>query len=282
MLFYINYYALRAARAVSRSAAGDGTFDARLCRYCMPARKNVFVRPERVVQVVGIPRSGTTLVGALLGAHRRTLSLIEPFLSYVKNGSFAWTDASGAGRVCFRPPLRFINRVTSGVGGKDLLAFKETWRNERQDYFPNSDFIRRNAEGGVRTIAVLRDPRAIWRSFVRRPGTEYEGAPGDAFVSNWNSYCEWMVEQKLFCVRYEDLMLQPDAETGRLFSYLGLPSLEKPIRLACVYGHGDERGQSGEAIAPRFSDVDEGLAPQVSRTILDSCGGWMRRLGYLR
>jgi hypothetical protein len=280
ILFYVNYYALRAGRAVASGVGRNGSFDACLMRMCMPVRNDLFSRPEKVVQVVGIPRSGTTLVGALVGAHPGALSLLEPFLSYLKNGSFKWTDPERGGRISFVPPVRFINRFTEG--GRGLLVFKETWRNERQSYFPNSAFIRQNTESSIRTVGVLRDPRAIWRSFMRREGNEYEGPPGEAFIHNWNSYCKWVVGHDLFCIRYEDLMKGPDTEAERLFSYLGLPPLQAPIRLVHAIGHGDARAQSSETFEPRYVDAEEGLAPSISARIVRGCGEWMRRLGYLR
>lgn len=214
-------------------------------------------------QVVGMPRSGTTLITTILNAHDNILCLSEPFRQWFYRGEVEYA-LPGQDRVSLwkgHPSKLLIHLCQEKERG--LIGFKETYVGGT-DFQSTDFFIQRNHNLGLvaRTIAQVRDPRDIWASMLKSPkrtSTDPELIKG--FAQCWNEFCAWIREQGVFFIRYEDLVTVPERELARLAEYLGIDYTDQLLHPAPILGAGDRKGREGGKI---FSSSIGGHARRIS------------------
>jgi hypothetical protein len=236
--------------------------------------------PGTPILVCGGERSGTTLLTALLDGHSQVLVFpVETFFferyrecpnrsigSWVEElvesqecrklvwygrrsrADGQWSDFDYAGFIArFRslalsrgrpagvlPSLLEAYGYVSGQGCKRYWLEKTPW---------NEFSLVRAARwyAGLRALYVLRDPRAVYCSVLRKAARESGGVrtvPVVEFMSRWaRSLLAW--EQFVasggngLLVRYEDLASDPRASMARICSFLDIPYepvLERPLK----------------------------------------------------
>jgi hypothetical protein len=210
----------------------------------------------RPIIIVGVPRSGTTLLRVLLGAHPLVLGLPEtPWLlgSYGDGASLRalltslaedpmgvvknvkGTDASDvfdAGRAfleaLFAPCLARRRKKFVVLKTPDDIKFLEFL----VALFPDAYYVH-----------ICRDGRDVALSYVAKKGRwfpRHDGRGGVDFFTMLRRWHVWESKARRILaggvpglrLRYEDLVTRPEAEVRRLCDFLGLPFEPGMLRFA--------------------------------------------------
>lgn len=241
-----------------------------------------------VAQVVGTPRSGSTLLATMIDGHSEAACLIEPFLAWLQFGSFDynWNKFSleDVERFRYWCPHKLIAKLCRD-SSLEVIAFKETFRTPQHPTFPSQHFIESNYEedGTDVTVAIIRDPRDTWSSVIRRH-SHFEGdeATLSELLDAWNQLCSWVRSEDLTFVRYEDIASDPSTVEVAL-QRLDLemePSVGHPEG---TKGFGDQAAQSGGPIlTSSVGSYRQNLDAQVVHQIISSCSRNMRKFDYIK
>jgi hypothetical protein len=211
----------------------------------------------RPIIIVGVPRSGTTLLRVLLGAHSLVLGLPEtPWLlgaygdgaslrafltvladaptGYVANVKGAQAaDVFEAGRAfveaLVRPALARRGKERVVLKTPDDIRFLEFLA----ALFPDACYVH-----------ICRDGRDVALSYVAKKGRwfpRHDGRGGVDFFTMLRRWHAWESKARRIlagggvsslCLRYEDLVTRPEAEVRRLCDFLGLPFEPAMLRFA--------------------------------------------------
>jgi len=220
-----------------------------------------------VVFVVGLPRSGTTLIEQILAAHPRVEGASElPDLPAVVAAESA------------RRGLPFVRWATQATPadwerlGREYLARTARWRAERPrftDKLPNNWPLIGVAHAmlpDAKFVACHRDPvETCWSCYKQLfgPGSvNYAYDFGD-LAAYWRDYerqSRFWVERypaHVRAQRYEALLAEPEAEIRALLDFCDLPFDE-----ACLRSHEAKRGvrtvSSGQVRQPLRRDTARG------------------------
>jgi hypothetical protein len=210
------------------------------------------------VFVVGIPRSGTTLLGYLLAGGENVLCLSEPFFLRMVTPrrllpwSLRWLHR--AINIRHAPPpgscdderfLRYLEELADRHGSS-FLVIKETYR--VGPAWENVEVLDRLAAGSDSVVAIVRDPydtalstlrfwrlwparlQAVERTLYRMVGLLGQVPPqfsdGRDLVHyvarNWVDFADWCQRHSLYVVRYEDLVHDPRPRLRELCEHCGL------------------------------------------------------------
>ncbi|KAI6176665.1 Protein-tyrosine sulfotransferase [Aphelenchoides bicaudatus] len=190
-----------------------------------------------LIFIGGIPRSGTTLMRAMLDAHpdvrcgeeTRVIPRILGLRGAWKKSEKEWRRLQEAGvtnEVINAAISSFIIQVIAGHGSpakrycnKDPFTLKST--NYIVELFPNA-----------KAIFMIRDGRATVHSIISRKVTitGYDLNDYRQCLTKWNAGISIMYDQcrevgpeHCLMVYYEQLVLHPEKEMRRILEYLGLP-----------------------------------------------------------
>jgi protein-tyrosine sulfotransferase len=196
-----------------------------------------FTYESPFIFIGGIPRSGTTLMRAMLDAHplvrcgeeTRVIPRILALRAQWKKSDREWKRLQEAGvndQVINAAISSFIVQVIAGHGApaprlcnKDPFTLKSTVY--LSEIFPNSKFI-----------LMIRDGRATVHSIISRQVT-ITGFNLNDFrqcLTKWNAGISVMYEQcnevgpgRCLMVNYEQLVLHPEREMKKLLEFLEVP-----------------------------------------------------------
>ncbi|CAD5214482.1 unnamed protein product [Bursaphelenchus okinawaensis] len=190
-----------------------------------------------LIFIGGIPRSGTTLMRAMLDAHTevrcgeetRVIPRILGLRSAWKKSEREWKRLQEAGvvdEVINSGVSAFIIQIIAGHGApakrycnKDPFTLKST--EYLSEIFPNSKFI-----------FMIRDGRATVHSIISRKVTitGFDLSSYRQCLERWNAGISMMYEQcasvgptKCKMVHYEELVLHPEREMRQILEFLDLP-----------------------------------------------------------
>jgi hypothetical protein len=217
-------------------------------------REGVRVKPRELL-ILGPPRSGTTLMGHLLGGADGVLCLSEPFLSYAvmthwQLNRFYYYFEKSAGLRRLRPPRegrveRYASflRKLAGMNALRYLAIKETFRDEMRDpRWRNVALLDRLVDSGNPIVALIRHPYDVAVSTIRlchwvigmrgrllsirlpalpvfRNRTEVVASA----ARNWTNYSLWARRHGLDLLRYEDFVGEPEPHLREICRRCELP-----------------------------------------------------------
>jgi tetratricopeptide (TPR) repeat protein len=241
----------RANARVRRRSAWDAAqfsrqVDAVLAAFDGPVAQADGGAGEEVLFVVGLPRSGTTLIEQVLAAHPQVEGASElPYLHRVVAGESqrrgqafpAWAGAASASDWA---------RL-----GADYLRRSARWRTRRPrstDKLPANWLLAGAALAmlpGTRVVALLRDPlETAWSCYKQLFGREQVGFAYDFadLAAYWRDYERTV---RFFAARdprrfraqsYEAFVADPEGQTRELLEFCGLP-----FDPACLRFHEAER-----------------------------------------
>jgi tetratricopeptide (TPR) repeat protein len=211
--------------------------------------------------VVGMPRSGTTLVEQILAGHSRIHGAGElGTIPRVIAGLERWERRTGSGRRYPDCVDDLDPRVARGIAENVL--------NELRGYAPEADHVvdklPHNFENiglirllfpGARVISVRRDPRDIAVSNYFLDFAAKHGGMGFAYHLDWIG--EQLADHNLLMhhwhqvwpegileIRYEDVVGDPETSARRMLDHIGVDwepqvlefdALERPVRTASVW-----------------------------------------------
>ncbi len=202
---------------------------------------------EEVIFIVGLPRSGTTLIEQILATHPQVEGASElPDLGVVLSQESKRRNLSHVAWAAQATPADW-ERL-----GREYLARTSRWRTERPrftDKLPNNWALIGHARAMLpraRFIAMQRDPvETCWSCYKQlfAPNlVRYAYDFGD-LARYWRDYdrlCRFWAERYPDSVRvqsYEALLAEPEAETRALLDFCGLSFYEP-----CLRSHESQRG----------------------------------------
>ena len=273
---YLNYSVLKYRRKWFGRA-----FDNRRLKQVMRDHGLDCNKLNNVIQITGLPRSGTTLISATIANCEKTISLSEPFLQYLQEGFFTYEDKNGNQKIYIKKPECFINKYGNR---HTIVAFKETWRSTSHDVFPTESFINTNFLKGIKTVAIIRDPRAIWFSMLNRfsgNGCNLTAIPSTSFLSEWNKYVDWLDSSGVFAFRYEDFVKDPSVFLPILHGLDIEIAHDEIYSLSKISGLGDSKGLSGGVVNIESLEKYRMLDGEAIDMIENACKAGMIKYCYL-
>jgi hypothetical protein len=225
-------------------------------------------------QVVGLARTGTTLLANLVNVHPDAYCMSEPYRAFYLYGTCV------GGSETSEHPDAFVSRVMR-ARTETRVGLKETffstkhpldWRNQR--------FFESLKRQGVITLVVQRDPRDTYasvREFARHSG----GVP-DGFTNNWKLFAQWAAEYADIAVTYEALVLDPEATMSLVLGALGLSIVDYAPIPQPTTGQGDPKALASRAIdSSSIGSYAARLSGEAVAALEERCQDEMRGLGYL-
>jgi hypothetical protein len=225
-------------------------------------------------QLAGVARSGTTLLSGLVDQQPDALCLSEPFRSWVMRGSSLYE-----GGVWTRHPSRLVEELCR-TRPERCIGFKETFYTaDHRHSLANEHFFRSNAEAGVLTVAIVRDPRDVYASVEGAVGSRTD-VP-ERFTRTWLAFAQWARDAAACLVTYEELATTPGLAIERVCAALGIECRAPEGAVAARSGEGDSRALRGGSVSTgsigRFADrLDAAKVAQIER----ACGDVMGSFGY--
>jgi hypothetical protein len=241
---------------------------------------------QKLFQLVGIPRSGTSILSVALDSHPGMICLSEPYLSWLQGGRFQLSRSAGHfmnDTITHLPPTELLQKLCRSLpSANQRIGFKETFRDLSHPTFPSQTFLMENAQSqSVEfTIAILRDPRDIWVSTQTRfEGIRYE--LDQSFTDCWNTFAQWIIHQNVFYVRYEDLAHNPAQTLQTVCQYLDQPMHSSILAPKPNRGEGDQTAFAGGRLSDRSVYRYKDELDHVSRAYIETaCATLMNQFGY--
>ncbi|MBD3649385.1 MAG: sulfotransferase [Pseudomonadales bacterium] len=208
-----------------------------------PAGSPASIRPVPIF-VVGMPRTGSTLVEQILAAHTRIQATNElPFIEQMARQ----LDSQGG----FAAMVRRLSAGQCRQGAEFYHERVKPFLRESTDYYVDKwpDNFRyvpliKQLFADTKIINVIRDPVdnaiGVYKQYFNR-GNEHSWRL-DWIVSYWDFYLnvmnhwEKLYPSQILHVRYEDLARRPEPEIRRMLEYCGLP-----FESRCLHVHERDR-----------------------------------------
>jgi tetratricopeptide (TPR) repeat protein len=233
------FAALARANQLARSqqswdaAQFSRTVDAVIARHSVPVAQASVGQGAEVVFVVGLPRSGTTLIEQVLAAHPQVEGASE--LPYLHRAVSTHSHA------CGRPFPDWVGDATADDWqsmGQDYLRHSARWRERKPvstDKMPSNWLLAGAALAMLprcRVIALRRDPMetawSCYKQLFARDAVGFAYAFDD-IAAYWRDFDRL---SRFFAARdpqrfriqvYEDFVADPQAQTRQLLDFCGLP-----------------------------------------------------------
>uniref|UniRef100_A0A8R1DN62 Protein-tyrosine sulfotransferase n=1 Tax=Caenorhabditis japonica TaxID=281687 RepID=A0A8R1DN62_CAEJA len=261
---------------------------------------NGYNRTSPFIFIGGVPRSGTTLMRAMLDAHpdvrcgeeTRVIPRILNLRSQWKKSEKEWNrlqQAGVTGEVINNAISSFIMEVIVGHGDRAArLCNKDPFTMKSAVYlkelFPNAKYL-----------LMVRDGRATVNSIISRKVT-ITGFDLNDFrqcMTKWNAAIEIMIGQcesvRANCLKvyYEQLVLHPEAQMKRILEFLDIPWNDRVLHHEQLIGKdislSNVERSSDQVVKPVNLDALSkwvGTIPEDVVKDMDSIAPMLRRLGY--
>ncbi|MBU2884501.1 sulfotransferase [Gilvimarinus agarilyticus] len=282
-------YAPKAHR--QRCARIRHAFNAEFFKYRPPAQYGLITNVP--VFVVGMPRSGTTLVEQILAGHSEIhgageLGLIPGAIA----GMERWERRTGSGRRYPDCADDLSPKVAQGIA-QNLL-------DELQSYAPEAkhvvDKLPHNFENvglikflfpNAKIISVRRDPRDIALSNYFTDYAAKHGGMGFAYDLDWIGeqladhnllmhHWQQVLPGEILEVQYEEVIANPEASAKKMLEYIGVSweadvlnfaDLNRPVKTASVWQVRQPIYQTSKAKWRRYQNHLEPLISATNRKI---------------
>lgn len=217
--------------------------------------------------VIGVPRTGTTLLGYLLAGGDSVLCFSEPFFAYtifphwlfrlflLRMRKEAHLSSFTPSEHCDEDGLLTYLKDLAESNELSFLVIKETYRLGRR--WENVGWLDRIAAGNDPVVAITRHPYDAAVSSIRFTSWMRDTVIGrmtervfgrlvriwlpkvpvfvddreivEYFAQNWASFAEWCKRNRFFVVRYEDLVRDPGPQLRALCEHCNLPFDERML-----------------------------------------------------
>ncbi len=229
--------------------------------------------------LVGFPRSGTTLLDTMLGAHPQLWVMeerptIQAMLDLYASGGLRYAEDLGQLTPRHYSELRAVHRQVSRAAGWDRtrrLLDKSPWATAHAGFinqvFPGAPFVFMVRHPCDVVLSCFMNNFEIHSGSVHFVRLESTVALYCSIMDLWRLY-QQRLPLKYQVLRYEDLIESPEAEMRRLIEFLDLPWMPEVLdnRTAAL--------RRGYISTPSYS--------QVSRPLYRSSRGrWQRYMTYL-
>lgn len=193
-------------------------------------RLNVQEKP--LIGIIGLPRSGTTIVSNILDSMDNGFCAVEPI--WATTNSDIQTFSTKRGNISTRPIPEIIPRLKELDG--DFGALKETYRTHQKD---SADKL---MAGSTHVIGVLREPCSLFASWqLRKWGSPYNNV--HFFINNYQSFIDDLknlsATKPVTILQYEKLCIDPQVEMRIVFGNAWEGMELKPVISHVGYGDGE-------------------------------------------
>lgn len=197
--------------------------------------------------IIGLPRSGTTLLSNIFNSYDNSFSLVEPKWAKDYNDDYFTTDKISMNLDC--DLVDFVDRLVKIEGKYNVGCIKETFRLHQKEY---TDYlIDDNRFDSI--IFIFREPISNFSSWKRTKwGSYYDDV--DYFIECYSTLYQTYLNQKnKYLIIYENICLNGSTYLNSIFTGLKFDNIEK-IK-STNFKFGDEGANSGGNIkSPSFND----------------------------
>jgi hypothetical protein len=187
---------------------------------------------DNVVCLIGLPRSGTTIVSRLIGSQKRIQTLIEPYQSR-RDSEYIEND-----------PSKLCEDFELTVAPGSSILVKET-ATRPDNIRLISNLLEKSNSSGIRAayIFVLRSPIESFLSQVEAVRTLWQkksnlSCDKRSITAYWNSvrqslkyYSEFAAQYHRRFILYDRFISEPVEEIGRAVALFGYPMDRSQLRL---------------------------------------------------
>lgn len=218
------------------------------------------------IMLIGLPRSGTTIISNYINSLEESVILIEPHLQYYKHHDKSFLNDFKLKNKTF-PFISYFSRTPlDKIFSKlephyKIIGFKETFRCQSFGMYdrklPNEKLLAAYRDKGYRIIPIYRDPLMVWNSLQRRSPKikEHWSQNVHLFIENFSSF--FCLTSGMKCVIYENFIDDPKGEISRALDKLIEPVSNFKTRDTMM---GDETANSSLCVEkinrPRFYSED--------------------------
>jgi len=221
--------------------------------------------------VSGRPRSGTTLLGALLGNHPGLTLLLEPYRSSWMSGTIKHD-----GKVWSHHPTETVRKI-AGLGRP--VGIKETDFPAGEEW-SNHQFLEAAIQADIPVVYIVRDPRDVWVSTMEYRRLPEDSLPTERFCEAWNLSVDFGHRCACF-VSYTQLVTNTDSTMRRVCDAIGVPFDPAVITPERRSGVGDTKAVAGNAITTDSVGRYQGRVSDEAVDMIERwCGTEMERLGF--
>ena len=221
--------------------------------------KKIKTKNKKVFGILGLPRSGTTLLNNILNSYENSFSISEPhWVNLLRPGQLRTDKIKinlSDNKNNFNEVKKFIKTTEYDLGG-----IKETYRSKQKD---SSNFIL-NSDLVDFIVVVLRNPIYGFSGWVRSEGNL---ADENLFINDYKSLikdCE-KTNKLIFWVNYEKLCEEGVDYLNDVFGdYVFLPKIEEIKKPNFIFG--DDRANKGGKIK-KPNKSTEGVSLEISEKI---------------
>jgi hypothetical protein len=187
-------------------------------RYVWNARRinDMDLYGKRIFVIVGLARSGTTMLSAMVKSLPGVTCVSEPHRSWYLSGEISYDSKKWRSL-----PSAFIENLCRSHSATHI-GFKETFFSKVHDTdHANADFFDRLSRN-LPVIGLVRDPRDIYASIENYGDGSLASRSNvpDAFIHTWNTFTEWTNERADLTLRYEDVVNDPSMHLLDIFDVL--------------------------------------------------------------
>lgn len=263
--------------------------------------------------LIGLPRSGTTLLASLLAGNNAVLSLSEPFLSrtvcrhrflnflyFPRIRGYRLSSPENCDEIGF---LNYLKKFTADVGFS-ILVIKETYR--LAPYLHNTAVIDHLAVCGDPVVAITRHPYdtavSTMRMFRNLRGIRgklmrsiVSGLPEfsedreiiDWVARNWQSFAEWCTQRRPHILSYENLVRDPSLYLQNICERLEIPFTPEMLDNRSRRSFFGVSGDTGvltrrkKKLLVRPVGRSSQLKPEFTEIIKAACGKAAEEAGYV-
>jgi hypothetical protein len=257
-----------------------------------------------IVFVLGVPRSGTTLLTYLLAQHPAILCPQEPWfmLALESLGSVPATHPCdpelirlATSNLLSQSRTEILGLAAQTVYGALLArSGKRILLDKTPRYYHILPFIRKTMPH-ARFIWIRRNPLDVAASYQATWNIDIASLIGDHrdiphffdFALGFRLLADFADENDVCVVSYEDLVDNPQAQLNRIFDHMGIPARDiaqfRPTADAQPFGRfGDQKILQTQSVhSESIGSFRSALSPIQQETIVRALGGEIfSRLGY--
>ncbi len=250
----------------------------------------------------GAPRSGTTLLRAIIDAHPAIacgpeLRAVPAFCSLLSNIRAVSGEALEAGYSADGPAIdaAFAEAILAMIAGRRRAAGKPRIAEKTPANVLHFKTLRRLFPQAP-LIAIHRDPRDVVASLLSMDWRDANGAPlrittdaaaaAELWATSIDAQCRMSGDGLFFAIRYEDLVADPAKVSGALFDFLRAPHTGDRLDHSKLFNATSGENESSNArVAQPVDRRSVGRwktqLPTASVAVVEKiAGGRMATLGY--
>jgi hypothetical protein len=246
---------------------------------------------ERVVFVVGAPRSGTTLMQRIVASHPGICSLAgetsvfspKNVFNYERFSHILTRDEYDAALSGARSIVEFFSRIHEKVRNENCVVLLE----KTPQHVKHLEYILGHFPH-AKVINMLRDPRDAYCS-GKRSGNIPQATSLQAYLAYWEKCVKGrqavMGDKRVLDVRYESLVERPEREVNEVMAFLGLDFDRQQLHTTSIANDPRASEKAFSRLNQPITNETVGswrncLSTREKDYAVNHCGALMESMGY--